>query len=403
MRRASRVVRDLAIPYAVFGLLILGVAATGLREAWLPLNLCLVFLLTVPMVVLHEIGHAVAGRLLGVHILGISIGRGRVLYHRRILGVNVEWKLLPIAGLTIPGAVPARRLRSRMFLFVLAGPLTHLLVVVALVYLARFSGLQLGSFTTEPAPLAALLVCNAAMLVVGLWPRRVPYDLALISNDARTLSRLPFFSKKDSEALLAALFASEAIQADRLGRTAEAVKWAKIAVETCGESQAALNTMGVILCSMASFEEARTVFSALLQRDDLSPATRLLYLNNVAWADVMLRDGQLLSEADRYSARAYGNMPWIPELMETRGTVLVELGRADEGLKLLLAAMDKRAGDTRARAFDACLLAMAERARGNHAACEQYIRLARQLDPKCPLLDRAAGFTATNTTSTRAA
>jgi hypothetical protein len=399
MRTASRVVRDVAIPYAVFGLLILGVAATGLREAWLPLNLCLVFLLTVPMIVLHEIGHAVAGRLLGVHILGISIGRGRLLYRRRILGVNVEWRLLPLAGFTIPGAVPSRRLRSRMFLFVLAGPLTHLLAVVALVCLARFSGLQLGSFTTEPAPIAALLVCNAAMLVVDLWPRRVRHDLTLISNDAQTLLKLPLFSKKDSEALLAAHYAQEAIEADSQGQADEALRWAKMAVDTSRDSQAALNAMGAVLCSMGAFEQARTAFSALLQRDDLSPAARLLYLNNVAWADVMLHDRRLLPEADEYSARAYANIPWLPALMETRGAVLVELGRSEEGIRLLQEAFGKNAGDPRARAFDACLLAIAERARGNPAPAEEYVQTARRLDPRCPLLAAAADGTPPGITS----
>lgn len=275
----------------------LGMVATGGRSGWFLLNACLIALLAVPTVVVHELSHALAGRLLGVRILGITIGQGRLVLRRRILGANIEWRLLPLSGFTIPGAAPAHRLRARMLLLVLAGPLMHLLVVVALVCSARFWGLRLGSFTSEAAPLAALLTTNAMMLVLDLWPRQTFTDRGLISNDVRTLLKIPFMSEKQVQGSLAAVFAREALEATRRGQRDEALRLSKMALEASGESQGALIVMGSVLCSMGSFGEAREIFRRLLERDDLSRTVRLVLLNDVAWANVNLRDGQLLSEA----------------------------------------------------------------------------------------------------------
>jgi tetratricopeptide (TPR) repeat protein len=151
-----------------------------------------------------------------------------------------------------------------------------------------------------------------------------------------------------------------------------------------------LNGRGRILFHRKEFAQAREAFVTLLQsHDDMKPELRFVVLNNIASADVLIGDPDLLAEADRCSAEAYQNAPWAPPVVGTRGVVLAEMGRLDEGIALLKEAMAKNT-EAQGKAFEACYIAIGEKRRGNLAEGQRYLDMARSLDPRCFLIGRAA-------------
>jgi hypothetical protein len=60
--------------------------------------LCLVYLATWIALLVHELGHALTARLLGIGIWGIALGRGPALWRGVIKGVHVRIGLLPLHG-----------------------------------------------------------------------------------------------------------------------------------------------------------------------------------------------------------------------------------------------------------------------------------------------------------------
>ena len=110
-------------------------------------------------------------------------------------------------------------------------------------------------------------------------------------------------------------------------------------------------------------------------------------LNNLAYVDALLGRAELLPEADDFSRRALELNPGSIELRGTRGVVLVELGKFDEGVAMLQYGL-RYHPEKSGRAIDACYLGIAAARRGYASECLSYLAIARKLDPHCPLLDR---------------
>src|SRR5215204_4091429 len=111
------------------------------------------FLVTVGvLVVIHELGHYAAARIVGVKILRFSVGFGRTLWMRRLGRDQTEWALaaIPLGGFVKmlderEGEVPVRE-RDRAFnrqnvwariFIVLAGPFANFMLALV-VYWALF-------------------------------------------------------------------------------------------------------------------------------------------------------------------------------------------------------------------------------------------------------------------------
>ncbi len=85
------------------------------------------------LIVIHELGHLVAARLVGVPIASFSVGFGPKLWKRRYGQVEYSLRAFPLGGFVVPdtdewefGVIP---LHKRLIFFV-GGPLANLLVTL---------------------------------------------------------------------------------------------------------------------------------------------------------------------------------------------------------------------------------------------------------------------------------
>ncbi len=137
-------------------------------------------------VVIHELGHYGAGRLLGFGILEFSVGMGPVLFKVKRKGIDYSLRALPIGGMCrfygededLPADAPAglpfnaQKVWKR-FLVVVAGPVMNLLfaVIFAVIALVAYGdyGVQIQDFSYEnsPAEQAGLLPGDILMNVDG--------------------------------------------------------------------------------------------------------------------------------------------------------------------------------------------------------------------------------------------
>src|SRR6187401_660392 len=115
------------------------------------------FLVTVGvLVVIHELGHYAAARLMGVKILRFSVGFGRTLWMRRLGQDQTEWAIaaIPLGGFVKmlderEGDVPVRELGrafnrqtvwARIFI-VLAGPVANFALAMVVYWALFIAGL----------------------------------------------------------------------------------------------------------------------------------------------------------------------------------------------------------------------------------------------------------------------
>jgi len=104
-----------------------------LRERFVPaahLFANLFFFWTFQMITVlpHELAHAIVGRRLGLLVTEVSVGRGREILSVALLGFQVKFRAVPFVGIVRFCHILAPGLRTKYFVTVMAGPLTHLLL-----------------------------------------------------------------------------------------------------------------------------------------------------------------------------------------------------------------------------------------------------------------------------------
>ncbi len=354
-----------------------------LGRAYLQMFAGLVLIL--PMIVLHELSHALAGRLLGLRVFAIHLGAGSVVYTRRLWGMRWYIKQFPVLGLTIAAGPALPRMRLRIFLLHLAGPALHALLIVALV--AVLGGLPAAQ---ADGPLGQALWIgvgtNLLLLLTNLYPRKAAASLQYTGTDGWAMLNSYKISEAELQKRYALYYVLQAVDAVDRGDKTTARQWAEQGLALYPQQVLLINALGYVYSNMREHALSRAAFLQVLNCAEKPPESiRLLALNNVAFANLMLGDPALLAQADEFSQTAYKNIPWEPVVGGTRGGVLVALGQVAEGVELLRNAMARNT-DPHGKALEACLIATGELKRGNWSEAEKYLAAAQKLDPDCELL-----------------
>ena len=156
------------------------------------------------------------------------------------------------------------------------------------------------------------------------------------------------------------------------------------------------NWLGHDLVVSGRLAEAREVFSTLVEDDGrgegLVPRGRsassfAIHLNNLAWADLLLAEPELVAEANAASAKAIELLPGASAIWGTRALALVTTSHFVDGNALAQKAFKKERDPTN-RALQACVVAIGYGRNWRFADAERWQATAWGLDVQCALLDR---------------
>jgi tetratricopeptide (TPR) repeat protein len=379
-RHAFSFVLDLAV-VAGFGLLLYVLNPLS-RVAAFYLDVAGAILLMGPLILFHELTHAAVAKLMGLRVFGIIVGIGKTIWSAKFLGLDWTINLLPLGGITFVGARPLTGIRWRLFLIYMAGPASHvllafLLLIVMIVLPAAPFGERLPSI---------LLWTNILLAILNLIPRQVSVMTGMQGTDGWHLLRTPFMDEAELTRQYIGNYGAEAMQAYAAYDLQTARMWVAKALAIDPNSGVACNILGVIQMACQEYRDSRETFQRILELEDArEPGLHYLLLNNIAYLNALIGDPSLLPEADQLSAEALKHLPWLPAVIGTRGTVLVELGRFEEGITLLKKSMSLH-GDKQGKALNACHVAIGELRRGDPDGARKYLATARTLDPRCFLL-----------------
>jgi len=246
-----------------------------------------------------------------------------------------------------------------------------------------------GGSKIESGPLAGcdpalmLVLSNAVMFLYSANPMRErspPNDVQLLWQTWRR-------PKKENEQMPAFWYQMESEECQRNGRHEEASRWIEAGLKLFPDNYWLEYSRASNLIDLKQYIEARRALARLLGRYGRHENMRVGLFNNIAWAGVLSQNPALLDEANICSKLAWEQAPWDAYRRGTRGSVLVEIGEIEEGLKLLHLAL-KQHTERRSRALVACYVAIGENRSGRSEVGRSYFALARRLDPHCTLLER---------------
>jgi len=181
--------------YALFALVLLGLLTGEVIRDYRPVKLSMLFitLAWIPLLAIHEAGHAAVARLLGWRVLGVVLGMGRPLWRVNVGGIPVELRAIPIEGFTLPlrrartergpNAREITRARLESVLVYLGGVLAELAVLGLLALLVGPTTLL--TRTDQVGLIAAQSFAAAALLgvVINLVPHTAQTSHGETAND----------------------------------------------------------------------------------------------------------------------------------------------------------------------------------------------------------------------------
>ena len=153
------------------------------------LSALLVVLFWIPLLVLHELGHAIVANLLNWHVGQIVIGMGRVVSSCQIGTASVEIRLFPVEGFIkcVPCDLRLPQLKSALIYF--AGPDVDLLLALAIFLLVGPDHLLTSSDNYLIIVWQSLALASAVEGVLNLVPHSITTHESKIPNDGLGIIR----------------------------------------------------------------------------------------------------------------------------------------------------------------------------------------------------------------------
>ncbi|MGI9222152.1 MAG: site-2 protease family protein [Woeseiaceae bacterium] len=312
------------------------------------LSVILVLLWWVPMLILHELGHALAAKMLGWRVQEIVIGFGREIWQWQIGETCVRVKLAPVEGYVLPQPTSANRLRLKSTLIYAAGPgIELLLLAVMLLVLGNdyvFGGSnELGQVVAQSLAIAILLGAGFNLL---------PFSTDGGVSDGLGILSSPFMSDRAIEIrLLAADIRKISRQLDD-GDMNNAFIAAKQLLARFPDNPLLQELFVRTLSASQRTEEARAYVRQKLEDQHLDKTRKLMWLNRQARTELHADEPSALV-LDLAVQETLVIAPNDLLATATKGAALIMRGQNDVGGEMLADVWRRNNGQVR----DAELLA----------------------------------------------
>jgi hypothetical protein len=301
----------------------------------------------------HEGARLLCAKIGSIPVRRLVIGCGPVLVRGYILDARVELRLLPIGSLVICAESTNKLKRWAVALYFLGGVFGNAAMIGVIVWLSMIGAAPSAPDAEMPAiltPVGILVATQIFYIVISLIapmfyarsPRLKPYR--------EGTTRLPI----GSGSLAFVRIAGHLARRDRL-------------------------------INPSSRRKAWRAVRRELARGDLTPEEEMYALDGLITDGLLVADGAIVAdpvlrpELDLWSQRALRLGPRVRTLIASRGAVLIELGRYQEGKALLEAVAFIAGAALTDSLLNRIFLARAERALGNAAAASRLLAEARAI------------------------
>ncbi|MDH4182656.1 MAG: site-2 protease family protein [Nitrospinota bacterium] len=325
-----------AIYYAgsIFGFSVFREVFTPLHILAFSANALAAVIFIYPIIVIHELGHALAGAAAGIEINRVQIGSGPRLSSFHLFGVEFLFHTHSHGGLTFPGRIPDDFIRSRIFLLTCGGVLAQALA--ALAGWAAFDSWW-SNFLEEygvylPHTFTGV---NILLLFLNLNPVTVHVMNMPAYSDGRQLARIPWLTGGELDDFLAAAYITGGYDLLMKDDYSGAERTFRQGLALAPRSLMLMNNLSSALISQGRCREAIQIIEEAMKAGPYQLIGCLLHVN-LASAHLCLGADGDMQKALENSETAYWIFPRLPSVAIIRGAVLLEAGKTVEGTNILL-------------------------------------------------------------------
>ncbi len=332
----------------------------------------------------HEMGHVCAALLCGWKTLQVKVGSGRAWLTFTIGDWQFQWAPYPRSGLARVFAQNVAYFRLKSVIIFLSGPAFTACLLVLL------WEMLIGSTLLPSAPawlricLFLLLLVQGGMLFWCLVPGMVQVDGRMLPNDMLQVWSSITMKKDDVGSHFAGNVAAEALiylqrgQNDRAHSIMERNALADVGIPPLSAKILWI----VVLQAEGRTDEVDRVKKSLLDAASVEDGSRVTVLDGLACLPLYYGLGASLDEALGYIEQALHEAPDKITLKGTKAALLIELGRIEEGLKLIEEVAANSASEND-RAIVLYYKALAASELGNRADGRSQLQQVIEKYPEC--------------------
>jgi hypothetical protein len=317
----------------------------------------------------HELGHFVCAKLVGMSPRLIRVGRGFNVIRASFFGAQLELCILPFGGLThayhpATGWSKFEDLKLKLITYHIGGCLANSVLLTCSITLLIYTGFPLCLYFIwiEVVSIITAIVPNDVSKYGMKFPSDGKQIFFIITKNYQRL----FFTDHQKEI--------SRIAGDRAEPQALFKNDIKI-LELFVKAETELDHQ--------RFDEAIALWNQLLNAENASDVERAYILDLLASIVINLGQKQYLTHADRWSREAMKLAGYSKTIQGTRGAILVELGKYEEGKRNLfpLTGPDNDPVDI---AISSYYLAKADHHLGNSGQALVWLMQAEEVSKKVP-------------------
>ena len=277
---------------------------------------------------IHELGHVVAGTLVGTGVSKVEIGTNKELWRTRLW--DVEFVLRTgFGGIVHIGKTAPRLLKVRYFIFILGGPMMNLLAAL-LVWQQNRVG---WSFLTSPDFGSLFMFSNIFSAAQSLVPRMLRIGKVRTASDGRKLTEIPAMGPPELANLLTAVGQREARELIEQRSYEGAISIYERCIKEYPLASGAYIGLSICLMRVVRLDEALRVLEEA-SKLDVNKKYAALLCNGRAWTYLLKGDTESIAAADELSKEAL-ELDALPAIEHTRACILIEMGHVNEGIVIL--------------------------------------------------------------------
>jgi hypothetical protein len=320
----------------------------------------------------HELGHFVCAKLVGMSPYLMKVGSGFSISSKRFFGAQIE---LGIHLFSLNGETRAhfptnwstfKDLKPKLIIYCLGGCLANSILLACSIAMLAHTGFPIFLY---------FILIEVVMIISALVPTNILLYGRKHPTDAKQIFLI--FTKDYQRYFLTGL-------QKYLTRMDGNLVGPYILLNN--------DTKTIELFVKAEtefvyqhFDDAIALYNRLLSSPNVSGAERVYILDILASIVIVRGQKQYLTQADVWSQESMKLAGYSKTIRGTRGAILIELGRYEEGMRMLF-QLTEPDNDPLDISISSCYLAKAEHRLGNNEQAWNWLKLAEKAGERVPEL-----------------
>jgi hypothetical protein len=314
----------------------------------------------------HEMGHFFVAKIFDFNPYLVVVGNGKTVTKINFFNSLIEFRQLPSGGITYISNLNLDRIKLKLALMYLAGPLVNcffclLFSLIHTQYILNYSDTIFVSVT------GILIYIEFLTFVSNLIPLEVHQYRRNLSNDGKNIIDA---LTKSNQQFIQKLLGLTRYTNNQNTCSSNLLNNDLKAIQKFFQAHAAFNRK--------SFDEVIELLEPMLYDNNIITRDKVYIIDTLASIVINYGETKYLVQADSWSAQGLALAGDIKTIQGTRGSILIELGRYHEGKEMLL-PLTEAGNEAIDIAVSCCYIAKADYFLGNEDKVKGWLNKAEKI------------------------